>query len=142
MRATSWPIAPSPRMPSVLPVSGWATVCTHLPRCWFSTATAYGLAMWKIAPMMFSGIDSVCVPRAQVSARPDGRSGRASQPSTPALIAWAQRSFGMVGSRPGGTAPAISASVRASCWADGLSLRGSVSTATRSASPAAAMASR
>ena len=44
---------------------------------------------------MFSGIDSVCVPRAQVSVRSGGRSGKASQPSTPALIAWAQRSFGI-----------------------------------------------
>ena len=92
--------------------------------------------------MMFSGIDSVCVPRAQVSVRPDGRSGSASQPSTPALIAWAQRSLGMVGKRPAGTAPAISASVRASCSADSFSLRGNVSTATRSARPAACMASR
>ncbi len=92
--------------------------------------------------MMFSGIDSVCVPRAQVSVRPAGRSGSASQLSTPALIACAQRSLGMAGSRPAGTAPAISASVRASCSADGFSLRGSVSTATRSARPAAWMASR
>ena len=51
--------------------------------------------------MMFSGIDSRCVPRAQVSVRAAGRSGSASQPSTPAVIAWAQRSFGIAGSRPG-----------------------------------------
>ena len=92
--------------------------------------------------MMFSGIDSVCVPRAQVSVSAGGRSGSASQLSTPALIACAQRSLGMAGSRPGGTAPAISTSVRASCSGEGFSLRGSVSTATRSASPAAWMASR
>ena len=92
--------------------------------------------------MMFSGIDSVCVPRAQVSVRLGGRSGRPSQPSTPALIAWAQRSFGMEGSSPAGTPPAISASVRASWSAEGLSLRGRVSIATRSARPAAWMASR
>lgn len=91
---------------------------------------------------MFSGIDSVCVPRAQVSVSPAGRSGSASQPSTPALIACAQRSLGMVDSRPAGTAPAISASVRASWSADGFSLRGKVSTVTRSARPAALMASR
>ncbi len=86
--------------------------------------------------MMFSGIDSVCVPRAQVSVRSFGRSGSANQPSMPALIAWAQRSFFIEGSTPAGTAVAISTSVLASWSDDGLSLRDSVSTATRSASPA------
>ena len=54
--------------------------------------------------MMFSGIDSRWVPRAQVSVRFAGRSGKAIQPSTPAVMAWTQRSFGIAGSRPGGTA--------------------------------------
>ena len=40
IRATCWPIAPSPRMPSVLPVRGCATVRTHVPRFWFATAAA------------------------------------------------------------------------------------------------------
>ena len=44
MRATSAPMAPSPRMPSVLPVSGCGTVCTHFAFFWFATATAYGFA--------------------------------------------------------------------------------------------------
>ena len=92
--------------------------------------------------MMFSGIDSVCVPRAQVSVSAWGRSGSAIQPSTPALIAWAQRSLGIDGSRPAGTPPAISASVRASWSAEGLFLRGRVSRTTRSARPAAFTASR
>ena len=92
--------------------------------------------------MMFSGIDSVCVPRAQVSVMCFGRSGSASQPSTPAVIDCAQRSLGMAGRRPGGTPGAISASVRASCSAEGLPLRGTLSTNTRSARPAALMAPR
>ena len=53
--------------------------------------------------MMFSGIDSACVPRAQVSVSLGGRSGSASHSSTPAVIACAQRSFGIAGSSPGGT---------------------------------------
>jgi hypothetical protein len=53
--------------------------------------------------MMFSGIDSSCVPRAHVSSKPGGRSGSAIQASTPAIIAWAQRSFGIAPSTPGGT---------------------------------------
>jgi hypothetical protein len=69
-------------------------------------------------------------------------SGSASQPSTPAVIDCAQRSLGMAGSTPGGTPGAISASVRASCSAEGLSLRGRLSTSTRSARPAVSMASR
>ncbi len=53
--------------------------------------------------MMFSGIDSSWVPRAQVSSSAGGRSGSAIQPSTPAIIACAQRSFGIAPSTPGGT---------------------------------------
>jgi len=52
--------------------------------------------------MMFSGIDSSWVPRAQVSGSAGGRSGSANQFSTPAIIACAQRSFGMPPSTPGG----------------------------------------
>ncbi len=79
------------------------------------------------------GIDSVCVPRAQVmgeSPRVDraARTSRRRLRSSPC----AQRSFGIEGSTPGGTALAISASVLASCSAEGLSLRISVSTETRS----------
>jgi hypothetical protein len=92
--------------------------------------------------MMFSGIDSRWVPRAQVSVRVAGRSGNANQPSTPAVMDWAQRSFDITGSRPGGTLTAISASIRASCSGEGLSVRGKVSIATRSAKPAALIASR
>jgi hypothetical protein len=44
MRATSPPTAPRPRMPSVLPVSGCATVCTHLPALSLAAAIASGLA--------------------------------------------------------------------------------------------------
>jgi hypothetical protein len=44
---------------------------------------------------MFSGIDSWCVPRAQVKQQLAGKSGSAIQPSTPAVIACAQRSFGI-----------------------------------------------
>ena len=80
---------------------------------------------------------SRCVPRAQVSvSRPAGRAARASLPRRPSSPAPSAASA-CVGSRPGGTPPAISASVRASWSAEGLSLRGSVSTATRSARPAA-----
>ncbi len=92
--------------------------------------------------MMFSGIDSACVPRAQVNVRCCGRSGSASQPSTPAVIACTQRSFGIFDRTPGGTVYAISASVRANCSALGVSLRAKVSTSTRSVSPAAWIASR
>jgi len=92
--------------------------------------------------MMFSGIDSRCVPRAQVSVTCCGKSGSATQPSTPAVIACTQRSCGIAGSTPGGTPYAISASVRASCSALGFSLRGKVVTSTRSARPAALIASR
>ena len=53
--------------------------------------------------MMFSGIDSSCVPRAQVRTRSFGRSGRAIQASTPAIMHCAHRSFGIAGSTPGGT---------------------------------------
>ncbi len=74
-------------MPSVLPESGWATVCTHLACFWFSTATLIGFATWNSAAMMFSGIDSVCVPRAHVSASCGGRSGS----GEPALDAGAHR---------------------------------------------------
>jgi catechol 2,3-dioxygenase-like lactoylglutathione lyase family enzyme len=49
-----------------------------------------------------SGIDSRWVPRAQVSTRSAGRSGKANQPSTPAVIAWTQRSCGIDESVPGG----------------------------------------
>ena len=90
---------------------------------------------------MFSGIDSRCVPRAQVRVRFGGRSGSANQPSTPAVNACAHRNFGMLGSNPG-EAPADSiASVLANWSADGLSRRGRVSIATRASNPATAMAS-
>lgn len=60
---------------------------------------------WKSAPRVFSAIDSRCVPRAQVSNSEGGRSGSPSQPSTPAVSACTQRSFGISGSRPGGAPP-------------------------------------
>ena len=40
MRATFWPMTPTPRMPSVLPVSGSGTIRTHLALFWFSAAAA------------------------------------------------------------------------------------------------------
>ena len=40
VRATSAPIAPRPRMPSVLPVSGWATMCVHFTLFWLAAAAA------------------------------------------------------------------------------------------------------
>ena len=40
MRATFWPITPTPRMPRVLPVSGSGTMRTHLALFWFSAAAA------------------------------------------------------------------------------------------------------
>ena len=96
--------------------------------------------MWNSAPRMFSGIDSPWVPRAQVSTSPGGRSGSASQPSTPAVSACAQRSFGMRGSSPGGTPQPSIASVSASCSAEGEAARPRVSIATRPARPAASIA--
>ena len=90
---------------------------------------------------MFSGIDSRWVPRAQVSASPGGRSGSASQPSPPAVSACTQRSRGITGSRPAGAPQASMASAPARCASDGVSLRASVSTVTRPARPAAAIAS-
>ncbi len=102
-------------MPSVWPASGVAMRRVHLLCFWSSTMAAYGLVRWNSAPMMFSAIDSRWVPRAQVSVSAAGRSGSASQPSTPAVSACAQRSFGICGSRPGGAPQASIASVSARC---------------------------
>jgi len=62
-----------------------------------------------------SAIDSRWVPRAQVRVRLGGRSGSASQVSTPAVSASAQRSFAMRGRRQGGAPQASIASVSARC---------------------------
>ncbi len=97
---------------------------------------------WNSAPRMFSAINSRWVPRAQVRVRPGGRSGRASQVSTPAVSACAQRSFAMCGRRPGGAPQASIASVSARCAWVGVSVRDSASTVTRLVRSAAAMASR
>ena len=74
---------------------------------------------------MFSGIDSRCVPRAQVRVRAGGRSGSAIQLSTPAVSACTQRSVVICGSNPGGAPQASIASVSARCACVGVSLRGS-----------------
>ena len=96
--------------------------------------------MWNSAPRMFSGIDSLWVPRAQVSVSCAGRSGSASHASTPAVSAWAQRSFGIFGSTPGAAPQASIAWVSANWVADGVSPRASVSSVTCADRPAAAMA--
>src|SRR5690349_20884688 len=91
---------------------------------------------------MFSAIDSRCVPRAQVKVSAGGRSGSASQLSTPAVSACAHRSFGICGSRPAGAPHANIASVSARCAWFGVSLRASASTFTRLLRSAVAIASR
>jgi hypothetical protein len=55
----------------------------------------YGFVRWKSAPRMFSGIEMRCEPRAQLSVTSFGRSGLSSHDSTPAVIAWIQRSRGI-----------------------------------------------
>ena len=47
--ATSWPIAPSPRMPSVLPASGSETRRVHRRASWSRSAAANGFVRWKSA---------------------------------------------------------------------------------------------
>ena len=63
---------------------------------------------------MFSLIWMRCVPRAHVSAMSGGRSGSASQPSTPPVWAWIQRSLGIRERTPAPARQASMASERAS----------------------------
>ena len=94
------------------PSSGWHPA-GPFARFWSVDERGIRFGQEEHAPRMFSGhrLDGGCRGRRSGSTR--GRSGSASHPSTPAVNACAQRSFGIRGSRPGGAPHANNASVSA-----------------------------
>ena len=85
---------------------------------------------------MFSGIWTRWVPRAQVSVSADGRSARASHPSTPAVSVCTQRSRGAAANAPRGMRHASAPSARARRAGSGVSPTLTLASSTRPLSSA------